>query len=145
MLALLRSEGLPSALEPVLLAVDETIEPGQMTAADVSQWGSEQLRDVRRLAKHLQDVRDTVQPLQSRLQAAEAERDALGARLERAQEEFQQTTEKLHADIVQLEFSLRNAHRSLEEAEQRLLVEQQQLQRGGKVHRDPRRGGHVTN
>uniref|UniRef100_UPI0037E96D89 coiled-coil domain-containing protein 157-like n=1 Tax=Semicossyphus pulcher TaxID=241346 RepID=UPI0037E96D89 len=53
-----QSEGLPSSLQPLLAAVEDTLEPGQMTAADVAQWANEQLRDMRRLAKHLQDVRE---------------------------------------------------------------------------------------
>ncbi len=101
-----------------------------MTAGDVAQWASEQVRDMRRLAKHLQDVRGTVQPLKDRLVAAETERERFKSQLERAQKEFKRELEKHQANTVQLEFSLRKAQRSLKETEQRLQEEQQQLKRG---------------
>ncbi|KAF3851059.1 hypothetical protein F7725_012831 [Dissostichus mawsoni] len=70
---LLQGESLPSSLQPLLVAVEDTLELGHMTAGDVAQWANEQLRDMRRLMKHLQEVRSTVQPLKERLAAAEAE------------------------------------------------------------------------
>ncbi|XP_042344953.1 coiled-coil domain-containing protein 157 [Plectropomus leopardus] len=126
---LLQSEGLPSSLQPLLVAVEETLELGHMTAGDVAQWASEQLRDMRRLAKHLQDVRSTVQPLKDKLEETEAERDKFRSQLERTQKEFKQEMEKHQANIVQLEFSLRKEQRSTKETEQRLHEELQQLKR----------------
>lgn len=127
---LFQSEGLPSSLQPLLAAVEDTLELGHMTASDVGQWANEQLRDMRRLVKHIEDVRGTVQPLKDRLAAAETERERFRSQLERAQKEFQQDVEKHQANIVQLEFSLRKAQRSMKETEQRLQEEQRQLQRG---------------
>ncbi|XP_029296326.1 coiled-coil domain-containing protein 157 [Cottoperca gobio] len=129
LLELLQSESLPSSLQPLLVAVEDTLELGHMTAADVAQWANEQLRDMRRLAKHLQDVRDTVQPLRDGLAAAEAERERFRSQLERTQKEFKQQMEKHQANIVQLEFSLRTSQRSVKETEQRLQEEQRQLKR----------------
>nr|XP_029132998.1 coiled-coil domain-containing protein 157 [Labrus bergylta] len=126
---LFESEGLPSSLQLLLGAVEDTLEPGQMTATDVVQWANEQLRDMRRLAKHLRDVRGTVQPLTEMLSAAEKERDSFRTQLERSQKEFKQEIQKHQANTVQLEFSLRKAQRSMNETEQRLHEEQQQLKR----------------
>ncbi|XP_026176620.1 coiled-coil domain-containing protein 157 isoform X2 [Mastacembelus armatus] len=126
---LFQSEGLPSSLQPLLAAVEDTMELGHMTAADVAQWANEQLRDMRRLAKHLQDVRATVEPLKARLAAAETERERLRSQLERAHKEFKQDVEKHQANIVQLEFSLKRAERAMKESEQRLQEEKQQLKR----------------
>ncbi|XP_030592958.1 coiled-coil domain-containing protein 157 [Archocentrus centrarchus] len=126
---LLQSEGLPSSLKPLLAAVDDTLELGRMTAGDVSQWANEQLRDMRRLEKHLQDVRCTVQPLKDRLAVAETEQKRLRSQLERAQKEFNQEKENLQINLVQLEFSLQKAQRSVKETEQRLQEEQQQHER----------------
>lgn len=130
MVELFQSEGLPSSLQPLLAAVEDTLELGHMTAGDVAQWANEQLRDMRRLAKHLQDVRGTVQPLKDRLAAAEMERERFRSQLEKVRKEFKQATEKHQATIVQLEFSLRKAQRSMKETEQRLQEEQEQLKRG---------------
>ncbi|XP_047447040.1 coiled-coil domain-containing protein 157 isoform X2 [Mugil cephalus] len=126
---LLQCEGLPSSLQPLLAAVEDTLELGHMTAGDVGQWANEQLRDMRRLAKHVHDVRCTVQPLKDRLAAVETERERSRAQLEKVQNEFKQQIEKHQANVVQLEFSLHKVQRSMTETEQRLLEEQQQLKR----------------
>lgn len=110
--------------------MEDTVDVGHMTAGDVTQWANEQLRDMRRLAKHLQDVRGTVQPLKERLQVAEADRDRFRSQLDRAQKEFKQKLEKHQANVVRLEFSLQKAQRSSKENEQRLQDEQQQLKTG---------------
>lgn len=130
LVGLFQSEGLPSSLQPLLTAAEDTLELGQMTAGDVSQWANEQLRDMRRLAKHIQDVRATVQPLKDRLVQAETERERFRCELAQAQRDFKQEMEKHQANIVQLEFSLRKVQRSVKETEQRLQEEQQQRKRG---------------
>ncbi|XP_055367255.1 coiled-coil domain-containing protein 157 isoform X2 [Betta splendens] len=126
---LLRAEGLPCSLQPLLAAVEDTVGVGDMTAGDVAQWAGEQLRDTRRLAKHLQEVRGTVRPLRDQLAASEAERKQCKARLDKARNEFERETEKRQANVVQLEFSLRKAQRCVKETEQRLQEEQQQRRR----------------
>ncbi|XP_031704912.1 coiled-coil domain-containing protein 157 [Anarrhichthys ocellatus] len=126
---LLQSESLPSSLQPLLVAVEDTLQLGHMTAGDVAQWANEQLRDMRRLEKHLVDVRGTVQPLKDRLAEAEAERERFRSQLEGKRKEFKQEMEKHQANTVQLEFSLRKAQRSMKETEQRLQKEQRQLKR----------------
>ncbi|XP_068461291.1 coiled-coil domain-containing protein 157 isoform X2 [Clinocottus analis] len=125
----LQSESLPSSLQPLLVAVEDTLELGHMTAGDVAQWAKEQRRDMRRLEKHLLDVRGTVQPLEDRLAEAEAEQERFRSQLECKQKEIKQEMEKQKTNIVQLESSLRTAQRSSEKTEQRLQEEQQQLKK----------------
>nr|XP_043898232.1 coiled-coil domain-containing protein 157-like [Solea senegalensis] len=130
LVVLFQSEALPSSLQPLLAAVEETLELGHdMTAGDVAQWASVQLGDMRRLGKHLQNVRGTVQPLKERLAAAEAARERFRFRLERAQLELQDQMEKRQATIDQLGFALGEAQRFTEATEQRLQEEQQQFKR----------------
>lgn len=124
------SESLPCSLQPLLAVMGDTLELGYMTAGDVAQWGNEQLKDMRRLTRHLQDVRSTVQPLKDRLAAAETERERFRSQLERSQKKFKEEMEKHQVNIVQLEFSLQKAQRSIKETEKRLQEEQQQLKRG---------------
>ncbi|KAG7234496.1 hypothetical protein INR49_004554 [Caranx melampygus] len=100
---------------------------GADDSGDVAQWANEQVRDMRRLAKHLQDVRGTVRPLKDRLETAETERERFRSQLEKARKDFKREMEKHQATIVQLEFSLHKAQRSMKETEQRLLEEQHQL------------------
>ncbi|MED6287057.1 hypothetical protein CHARACLAT_012582 [Characodon lateralis] len=126
---LFQSEGLPSSLQPLSDAMQDTVYAGQMTVGDVTQWTEEQLRDMRRLAKHLQDVRSTVQPLREALTKAETERDRFSSQLESTKKEFKQEVKQHQTSIVQLEFSLRKAQRSAKETEQRLQEEHKQLKR----------------
>ncbi|XP_036069523.1 coiled-coil domain-containing protein 157 isoform X1 [Oryzias melastigma] len=126
---LFRSEGLPSSLQSLSADVDEKVRVGHMPAADVAQWANEQLRDMRRLAKHLQDVRGTVVPLQDRVAAAKMECETIKAQLETAEKEFKEKLEKHQANIEQLEFSLQEAERSAKETEKKHQEEHKQLQK----------------
>eukprot|EP00064_Thunnus_orientalis_P006603 superscaffoldBa00000694_g6621 len=100
---------------PLLVAVEDTLELGQMTAGDVAQWANEQHRDMRRLAKHLHDVRETlsleesnsrlkeeVAVQQETLQALERERNDLQEKM-RALHTEKEACCKLHERIQQLE------------------------------------------
>lgn len=129
LIELLQSEGLPSSLQPLSAAVQDTVELGHMTASDFAQWAAEEWRDMRRLAKHLQDVRGTVEPLKAKLLAIEAERDQFKSDVKRLQKEFKEKMENNQATIVQLEFSLQKAQRSAKELEQRRQEEQQKSKR----------------
>ncbi|XP_077378521.1 coiled-coil domain-containing protein 157 isoform X3 [Festucalex cinctus] len=124
---LLQGEGLPSSLHPLLHAVQDTV--GQMSAGDITQWASEQLRDMRRLAKHVQDVRSTVDHLKKKLAAAEADRDKLGSDMERAQKELKEEVETQKSIILQLDVASQKAETAMKETEQKLSDEYQQLKR----------------
>nr|XP_023990789.1 coiled-coil domain-containing protein 157 [Salvelinus alpinus] len=127
---LCRSEGLPSSLQRLLVAVDDTLEQGRLTAGDVSQWSIEQRRDMGRVGKHLLEVRSTVQPLRNSLQAAEREREEFRAQLGRAQEELKRERATHQASKKQLEQRLQEAQVSREETERRLQEELEELRRG---------------
>ncbi|XP_008417389.1 coiled-coil domain-containing protein 157 isoform X2 [Poecilia reticulata] len=126
---LFQSEGLPSSLKRLSGAMKDTVGPGQMTAGDVTQWAQEQLRDMRCLAKHLQDVRSTVRPLREALAKAETDRNRFGSQLASAKKEFQQEVEKHQVCMAQLESSLRKAERTSRETQQRLQEERKQSKR----------------
>lgn len=127
---ILQRECLPSSLQPLMLAVDESLGMGLMTAGDVAQWATEQCRDMRRLSKHLQEVRATVKPLQGDLEKAEAERVQLRSQLEQVQRRFRQDVDRHQANVVQLEFALRKAQRSVKQLEQNLQEEQKKHKKG---------------
>ncbi|XP_061586203.1 coiled-coil domain-containing protein 157, partial [Cololabis saira] len=126
---LLQNEGLPSSLQRLSAVIEDSVEVGHMIASDVAQWADMQLKDIRRLEKHLQDVRNTVQPLKDELVAAEKERKRLRSHFEKAQKKFNQEVEKHQTTVVQLEFSLQKARQSVKDTEQKLQEELQQLKR----------------
>ncbi|CAL8294915.1 unnamed protein product [Gadus morhua 'NCC'] len=133
---LCQSEGLPSSLQPLLVAVEDTVELGHLSAGDLAQWAREQRRDMGRLGKHLREVRGTVQPLTDRLTAAEKEGEKAKDRLERAQEGAKKEREKYLASKRQMELLLREAQRSVTEKERRLQEEQQRLLRSNSIFED---------
>nr|XP_057925991.1 coiled-coil domain-containing protein 157 isoform X2 [Doryrhamphus excisus] len=124
---LLRGEGLPSSLQQLLVAVEDTMDMGQMSSSDVAQWANEQLRDMRRLAKHVQDVRNTVDPLTDKLAAAKAEQDKLRHDMESAEKELKGEEEKHKSTVLQMELLLKQAQATTKETEERLSEEYQQL------------------
>ncbi|XP_043966804.1 coiled-coil domain-containing protein 157 isoform X1 [Gambusia affinis] len=126
---LVQSEGLPSSLKRLSDAMKDTVDPGQMTAGDVTQWAQEQLRDMRCLAKHLRDVQNTIRPLREGLAKAETDRNRLSSQLASAKREFQQEVEKHQVCMVQLESSLQKAERTSQERQQSLQEEQKQSKR----------------
>lgn len=129
-------EGLPSSIRPVLAAMKDTLELGRMTEMDVTQWTKEQLRDMRRLGEHLQNVRDTVEPLKGKVSAAEAEKEKLKNQVERAQKELKEHTERSlrnEKTINKLELRLKETQLSIEAADQRLRENQQHYKKGEQI------------
>ncbi|XP_020792310.2 coiled-coil domain-containing protein 157-like, partial [Boleophthalmus pectinirostris] len=129
LIELFQSEGLPSSLQPLSVAVLDTVELGRMTATDVVQWGSEEYRDMRRLTKHLKDVRGTVEPLKYKIVTAEREKDRLKSDVKRLEKELKEKVENYQATNVQLEFLLKKTERSAKETQQSHQEEQQKSQR----------------
>ncbi|KAJ7994131.1 hypothetical protein DPEC_G00262730 [Dallia pectoralis] len=127
---LCRSEGIPCSLQHLLVAVDETLERGRLTAGDVAQWSTEQCRDMGRLGKHLLEVRATVQPLRESLKAAQGEREEFRAQLGRAQEKLKCEKATHQTSKEQLEKMLQDAEASRAETERRLQEEHEELRRG---------------
>lgn len=126
---LCQSEGLLSSLQPLLAAMEDTVELGHLTAGDLTQWAREQRRDMDRLGKHLREVRGTVQPLTDRLAVVEKELEKARSLVERAQEDAKKKMEKYRASKCQMERSLLEVQRSEKETGRRLQEEQQKLQR----------------
>ncbi|XP_061842120.1 coiled-coil domain-containing protein 157 isoform X3 [Nerophis lumbriciformis] len=126
---LLQGEGLPSSLQPLSIAVEDTVDGGQMSPGDVAQWTSEQLKDMRRLAKHVQDVRDTVKPLTTKLAEADVERNKLRQDMESAQKKLTEEVENQKSACLQMELLLKKTQATMKETEDRLSEEYGQLSR----------------
>ncbi|KAJ8285821.1 hypothetical protein GJAV_G00031290 [Gymnothorax javanicus] len=96
---LCQSQGLPSSLLHFLAAVDETLEQGRLSAADVAQWAVEQRRDLGRVGKHLSKMRDSVQPLRESLVALEESREKLRRQLEEERRQYQYGLQEQEAQL----------------------------------------------
>ncbi len=62
LVSLCQSLGLPCSMQGFLEAVEETQQLGRLSACDISQWASEQHRDMSRVGKHVLEVRGCVHP-----------------------------------------------------------------------------------
>ncbi|KAM8864838.1 coiled-coil domain-containing protein 157 isoform 1-T2 [Synchiropus picturatus] len=124
LVGLFTAEGLPSSMQSLLAASEDHLEPGQMTDVDVAQWASEQLRDLRRLGKHIREVRETVQPLKKQLTAAEEERERLRLESESAIKQLETEVKKYSATVTKLE----KTQTLMKDKEEKLLEEKKQLQ-----------------
>lgn len=57
LVSLCQSLGLPCSMQGFLEAVEETQQLGRLSACDISQWASEQRKDISRVGKHVLEVR----------------------------------------------------------------------------------------
>ncbi|XP_057213364.1 coiled-coil domain-containing protein 157 isoform X2 [Triplophysa rosa] len=125
--SLCQSLGLPCSLKDLLVTVEEQLKLGHLSACDVSQWASEQRRDMSRVGKHVLEVRETVEPLKKKLKETETEREKLRKQMSetvnrekeqrrKMEEEWKNTTQEVKA--------------TGEGAVRKLKQEQEELKRG---------------
>ncbi|KAG9354706.1 hypothetical protein JZ751_001419 [Albula glossodonta] len=122
-----QSQGLPSSLVYFLAALDESLEQGQLSPADVAQWAAEQSRDLGRVGKHLCKMRDTVQPLRESLVALEEAREELRQQLVQMEELLLRERTLYQAGLQEQDVRLREAQSRKEEA---LSKQQEELKKG---------------
>ncbi|XP_029115562.1 coiled-coil domain-containing protein 157-like [Scleropages formosus] len=130
LVATCQGQGLPSSLGRFLEAVDESLEHGCLSAADVAQWAAEQSRDLGRLGKHLSQLRDTIEPLKESQVALEGQRAEMKAQVKRMEDLMAREREDHRAGREQLELRLKEAQEREEEAVRRLQVELEELKQG---------------
>ncbi|KAG1951007.1 coiled-coil domain-containing protein [Pimephales promelas] len=127
LVSLCRSLGLPCSMQSFLEAVEETQQLGRLSASDISQWASEQRKDMSRVGKHVLEVRETVEPLKKKLKETEMEREKLRKQLSetvrREKEERRKMEEKCERRMQEVKVKG-------EEAVRRLKEEQEELKRG---------------
>ncbi|XP_043102034.1 coiled-coil domain-containing protein 157 [Puntigrus tetrazona] len=124
LVSLCQSLGLPCSMQGFLEAVEETQQLGRLSACDISQWASEQRRDLSRVGKHVLEVRE---PLKKKLKETESERERLRKQLsemaKREKEDRRKTEEEW-------ERRMQEVKSKGEEAERRLKEEKEDLKKG---------------
>ncbi|XP_050973631.1 coiled-coil domain-containing protein 157 isoform X2 [Labeo rohita] len=127
LVSLCQSLGLPCSMQGFLEAVEETQQLGRLSACDISQWASEQSRDMSRVGKHVLEVRETVEPLKKRLKETEMEREKVRKQIaemvKREKEERKKMEEEWECRMKEVKFTG-------EEAVKRLKEEKEDLKRG---------------
>ncbi|KAL4660395.1 hypothetical protein GN956_G1311 [Arapaima gigas] len=127
LVAMCQDQGLPSSLGCFLAAVDDSLEQGQLSAADIAQWAAEQSRDLGRLGKYLSQLRDTINPLKENQVVLEGQRTELKVQVKRIEELLAQEREKNCVSIENLKFRLKEAQVREEEAVRKLQSELEKL------------------
>ncbi|KAK7146350.1 hypothetical protein R3I93_013940 [Phoxinus phoxinus] len=119
LVSLCQSLGLPCSMQGFLEAVEETQQLGRLSACDISQWASEQRKDMSRVGKHVLEVRETVEPLKKKLKETEMERDKLRKQLSetvrREKEERRKMEEECERRMQEVKVKGEEAVRRLKE------------------------------
>ncbi|XP_056629390.1 coiled-coil domain-containing protein 157 isoform X2 [Triplophysa dalaica] len=125
--SLCQSLGLPCSLKDLLVTVEEQLKLGHLSTFDVSQWASEQRKDMSRVGKHVLEVRETVEPLKKRLKETETERENLrklmSETVNREKEQRRKMEEEWKNRIQEVKATGEGAVRKLKQ-------EQEELKRG---------------
>ncbi|XP_026887671.2 coiled-coil domain-containing protein 157 [Electrophorus electricus] len=127
--ALCRSLGLPCSLQHLLVAMEDTLQLGRLSASDVALWVSEQRRDTDHLSKHMAEVRGIMESLRERLRKMEEDRDKLRLQLEREEELVKREREERRRKEEECERRLQEVKARGEEVERGLQEEQNELRR----------------
>ncbi|XP_002663220.3 coiled-coil domain-containing protein 157 [Danio rerio] len=125
--SLCQSLGLPCSMQGFLEAVEETQQLGRLSACDISQWASEQRRDMSRVGKHVLEVRETVEPLKRKVKETEMEREKLRKQLSETVNREKEERRKMDE---QWERKMQEVKVKSEDAVRRLKQEQEELKRG---------------
>ncbi|XP_067269404.1 coiled-coil domain-containing protein 157 [Pseudorasbora parva] len=127
LVSLCQSLGLPCSMQGFLEAVEETQQLGRLTACDISQWASEQRKDMSRVGKHVLEVRETVEPLKKKLKETEMEREKLRKQLSETVKREKEERRKMEEEC---EHRMQEVKVKGEEALRRLREEKEELKRG---------------
>ncbi|XP_016417122.1 coiled-coil domain-containing protein 157 [Sinocyclocheilus rhinocerous] len=127
LVSLCQSLGLPCSIQGFLEAVEETQQLGRLSACDISQWASEQRRDMSRVGKHVLEVRETVEPLKKKLKETEMEREKLRKQLSETVKREKEERRKMEEEW---ECRMQEVKSRAEETVRRLKQEKEELKRG---------------
>lgn len=127
LVSLCQSLGLPCSMQSFLEAVEETKQLGRLSACDISQWASEQRKDMSRVGKHVLEVRETVQPLKKKLKETEMEREKLRKQLSETVKREKEERRKMEEEC---ERRMQEVKVKGEEAVRRLKEEKEELKTG---------------
>ncbi|KAK2898868.1 hypothetical protein Q8A67_010286 [Cirrhinus molitorella] len=127
LVSLCQSLGLPCSMQGFLEAVEEAQQLGGLSACDISQWASEQRRDISRVGKHVLEVRETVEPLKKKLKVTEMEREKLRKQLAETVKREKEERKKMEEEW---EHRMQEVKSKAEDVLKRLKQEKEDLKRG---------------
>ncbi|XP_073675892.1 uncharacterized protein [Garra rufa] len=120
LVSLCQSLGLPCSMLGFLEAVEETQQLGRLSVCDISQWASEQRRDISRVGKHV------LEPLKKKLKETEMEQENLRKQLSEMVRREKEERKKMEEEW---ERRMQEVKSNGEEVVKRLKQEKEDLKR----------------
>ncbi|KAM9281833.1 coiled-coil domain-containing protein 157-like [Morus bassanus] len=125
-----QSQNIPSALSRFQEMLEESKGRGTLSATDMSYWASEQSKDLSRISKHLQMLLQQVNPLKSKLEESEKQKDKLQKQVEDFSRLLQAEKETQAQQRKEAEQNLEVKNKDYLEAVARLEQDKDDLRRG---------------
>ncbi|XP_064322072.1 coiled-coil domain-containing protein 157 isoform X2 [Phalacrocorax carbo] len=125
-----QSQNIPSALSRFQEMVEESKGRRTLSAMDMSYWASEQTKDLSRISKHLQMLLQQVNPLKSKLEESEKQKDKLQKQVEDFSRLLQVEKETQAQQRKEAEQNLEVKNKDYLEAVARLEQDKDDLRRG---------------
>ncbi|NXD16470.1 CC157 protein, partial [Nothocercus nigrocapillus] len=101
-----QSQNIPSALSKFHETLEETMGRRTLSAMDMDYWASEQSKDLSRISKHLHMLLQLINPLKSKLEEAEKQKDELQKKVEEFAKMLQEEKETQQQQRKEAEQSL---------------------------------------
>ncbi|XP_040207968.1 coiled-coil domain-containing protein 157 isoform X2 [Rana temporaria] len=125
-----RSQNLPTSLTKI----HEVLPPGgTLSPNEMRYWASEESKDLARIAKHLSELTQLIQPLRNQLEATKVENERLQQNMESLKNQLQKQEEEMQRQAKDNERKLEKKGQQGQELMDKLERDKQELRKGSAV------------
>lgn len=125
-----RSQNLPTSLTKI----HEVLPPGgTLSPNEMRYWASEESKDLVRIAKHLSELTQLIQPLRNQLEATKVENERLQQNMESLKNQLQEQEEEMQRQAKDNERKLEKKGQQGQELMDKLERDKQELRKGSAV------------
>ncbi|KGL79627.1 Coiled-coil domain-containing protein 157, partial [Tinamus guttatus] len=125
-----QSQNIPSALSRFHETLEETMGRRTLSAMDMNYWASEQSKDLSRISKHLHMLLQLINPLKSKLEEADKQKDELQKKVEELARLLQEEKKTQQQQRKEAEQSLEAKKKEHLETVAKLERDKEDLRRG---------------
>ncbi|KAM5193581.1 coiled-coil domain-containing protein 157 [Mantella aurantiaca] len=125
-----RSQNLPTSLTKI----QEVLPPGGMLSPnEMRYWASEESKDLARIAKHLSELTQLIQPLRNQLEATKVENQRLQQNMESLKNQLQAHRDEMQSQAKDHERKLQEKGQQSQEMMDKLERDKEDLRKGSAV------------
>ncbi|XP_018410998.1 PREDICTED: coiled-coil domain-containing protein 157 [Nanorana parkeri] len=125
-----KSQNLPTSLTKI----QEVLPPGGILSPnEMRYWASEESKDLARIAKHLSELTQLIQPLRNQLEATKVENERLQENMESWENQLQAQREEMQRQAKDNERKLQEKGQQSQEVMDRLERDKEELRKGSVV------------